>query len=265
LHRVQVEIEGRDDTEIAAAPAHAPQQVRVLFRARVQDLATPGDDLRRTDVVECEPETPRHPTESAANGQATDAGVRHRARRRHQPLRHRLAVEIAEQAAAGNPRDTPAGVDAHTAQQREVEQQAAFAGRLARRAVAAALHGQQQVRCAREIDRLADVGGAARLHDECGLAIHLRVPDAPCRIVGRMARQDQVAAQALAEILDARARQRDGAAIEGHGVDVPVDGREGSEHRTGDGPKRERGGRQRGAAHEESSVHGSAPLLSRRS
>ena len=48
---MEPELELGDDTEVPAAPAQAPEEVRVLRAARPQDLAIGGDDRVRRDVV----------------------------------------------------------------------------------------------------------------------------------------------------------------------------------------------------------------------
>ena len=101
LHRVQAELERSHDAEIAAAAAHRPVQVLVLFGARVTELAVRVHDVDRLDVVEREAEAPRQPAEAGAECQSPDASVRYRARRRDEAERHRLVIQFAEQAAPG--------------------------------------------------------------------------------------------------------------------------------------------------------------------
>ena len=52
VDRVQLELEGGDDPEVAAAAAERPEQVRVLVVLAVTDLAVGGDHLGREQVVD---------------------------------------------------------------------------------------------------------------------------------------------------------------------------------------------------------------------
>ena len=188
------------------------------------ELAVGRDDVDGAQVVERQAETPSDAAEPAAEREPGHARVRHGAGRRHQTELHRLVVHVAEQAAAGNVGDALALVDAHAAHQREIDHQALVAGRLARMAMPAALHGHEQARAAREIDGSANVGDAARLHDERRKLADRRVQHAPRVVVRGMARQQQIAAEALTELLHGGAFQRHFRAFAGHGVDVRIDG-----------------------------------------
>ena len=66
---VDVEFEGGHDPEVAAAPAEAPEQVAVLGRARVDELAVRRHDVRRAQVVAGEAVLPHEPAEAAAQRQ----------------------------------------------------------------------------------------------------------------------------------------------------------------------------------------------------
>jgi hypothetical protein len=134
-------------------------------------------------------------------------------------------IEVAEQTAAGHMSDARTCVDLHAAQERQIQKHAAFAGRLAGRAVAAAFHGDEQIRGACELNRVSHVRRSARLDDERGALVHLRVPDAASWVVGGVARQQQIAAQALAQLLNFRSLQRDTSAIARDRLEIPIDRR----------------------------------------
>ncbi len=84
----------------------------------------------------------------------------------HEPLRHRLVVDLAEEAPALDEGAPRLRVDAHAAQARQVELQALLAGGLAGRAVAAALDRDQELALVREGDGIPDVRNARRLNDQ---------------------------------------------------------------------------------------------------
>jgi hypothetical protein len=50
-HRMKVEFEAGDDSEVAATAANCPKQVRVLTFRCLKHLAIGGDDFRRDQVV----------------------------------------------------------------------------------------------------------------------------------------------------------------------------------------------------------------------
>ena len=52
LHRVQAELEIRHHAEVAAAAAHAPEQLRILFGAGVPQLPVRGDHVDGLEVVD---------------------------------------------------------------------------------------------------------------------------------------------------------------------------------------------------------------------
>ncbi len=179
--------------------------------------------LNAADVIEREPEAPRDAAEAAAERQAADAGVRHGAGGRHEPVRHALVVHVTEQAATRDVRDLCIGIDAHTAQQRQIDHHPTVTGRFTGWAVAAAFDCDEEIRFARKVDRILDVGGAARLHDQRRELVHLRVDDAARLVVDGMPRQHEVAPQAIAELLHGRASERDAGAVAGYGIDIGID------------------------------------------
>ena len=127
------------------------------------------------EVVDGHAEAPRDAAEATAQGQAADAGVRHRAQRSDQPLRHALVVHLAQQRAAGNPGAPRRRIDAHAAESRQVDLHAAIAGRLTRVAVAATFHGHEQIVSARECHGRLHILGAAGLGDERGVLVEGRI------------------------------------------------------------------------------------------
>ncbi len=195
LHRVQRELEARDDAEVAAAAAHAPEQVRVLVRRRALEAPVGSDDVDGAQVVHREPVTPREPAEPAAEGQPADARMRHRARRSHESERHRFVVDLAEQAPALDVHGARFRVDSNAANPGQVELQPAVAGGLAAVAVASALDREQQLALAREIHGAAHVRGAARLDDERRPAVDRAVEHAPRFLVTGIPGDQQRAAQ----------------------------------------------------------------------
>ena len=86
------------DAEVAAAAAHAPEEIFVLVLARLDEPAVGRDDVRRDQVVAGEAVLGRQPAVAAAEREAADAGRRHAPARRRQAEHLRVAVELARRA-----------------------------------------------------------------------------------------------------------------------------------------------------------------------
>ena len=200
LHRVQAELEARHDAEVAAAAAHRPVQVGILLRTRMAELAVRGHDVHGFHVVEREAEAPRDAPEATAEREAADPGVGYGAGRRHEAVRHRFVIEVAQQAAAFDVGPTRGRVNPHAAKPRQVDLYAAVAGGLAREAVATALHGDEQLALARKSDCAPDIRGAGRLHDERRVLVELRMQDAARRVVALVSCEQERPAQARLEL-----------------------------------------------------------------
>ena len=98
------------------------------MRAGVPQLAIGRDDVHCYQVVYGEPEPSPQPSEAAPQRKAADARVRHGAGRGYQAVRHRLMIEIAQEAAAQNVGPARDRIDAHAPHARQVELHAAVTG-----------------------------------------------------------------------------------------------------------------------------------------
>ena len=142
---MQLEQERRHNAKVAAATAQCPVEVCVVIRADPAKFAVGCDDVHFEHVVDRHTEAPAKPTKAAAQCQATNAGVRNRARGRNQAVRHCLMIEFAQQAATSYAGGLGGAVDPRVAQSRKVDLHTLVAARLAGGAVSAALHSQEQV------------------------------------------------------------------------------------------------------------------------
>jgi hypothetical protein len=210
---VQAQRQRGGDPEVGPGPAQAPEQLRVLAGPGPHPLALGGHQLDGEQVVQGQAVPSDQPPDPAAEGQATHAGVGDVPGRAGQPERLGLAVELPEQGSAVG-HGHPAGrVDPDPAHRRQVDHDAAVAGREPRVAVAAAAHRDQQVLVAGEAhgrDHVLDVAAAG---DHRRAGVGGGVPDDPGPVVAGVAGEHDLAAEAVAE-----AGQRTGAR---HGPTVP--------------------------------------------
>ena len=175
--RHAAELELRDDPEVAAAAAHAPEEVGVLVRARLHELALGRDEVDRDELVDREPVLAHDPADPAAERQPGDAGVRDDPGRHREPERLRLPVELAEQDARLHARGALLGIDAHALHRREVDHQRVVGDRKARERVPAAAHGDRQAARAPELHRGDHVRDAGAASDQRRMPVDRAVPD----------------------------------------------------------------------------------------
>ena len=93
---MQAILERRDDAEIAAAAAHAPEQIRVLLLARLEQSAVRGDNVDGNHVVAGQAVLADQPAHATAKGQSGDTRGGDHTHRCRQPEGLRLAVEFAD-------------------------------------------------------------------------------------------------------------------------------------------------------------------------
>src|SRR5689334_2030753 len=96
---MEVELERDDDAEVAAAAANGPEELGVLPRARMHQLAVRGHDVGRDQVVDRHAEGARQPAEAAAEGEARDPGRRVDPGGKGEAEGLRLLVDVAESGA----------------------------------------------------------------------------------------------------------------------------------------------------------------------
>ena len=188
--RVRAERERRDDTEVAAAAAQAPEQVRVLLGARPDALARREDDVRLDEVVDGQPVSAGEPADAAAEREARDPGPRHHPDRHGQPERLGRAIDVRERRPGPDADQSRIGVDLDRRQAAHVQDDPVVHRAVARDVVAPAADRERQPRFPGERDRRRDVLGAGRLDDEAGTLVDHAVPDAASVIVVGVARGD---------------------------------------------------------------------------
>ena len=117
---MEVELELRDDAEVAAATAQSPEQVRVVGLARVDEPAVRRDDVGRDEVVAREAELAHRPADAAAEREPGDTGGRDEAARRREPVRLGLVVDVGPHRASADRRPTSGRIDADVAHPKEM-------------------------------------------------------------------------------------------------------------------------------------------------
>ncbi|HWC27071.1 MAG TPA: hypothetical protein VG474_10860 [Solirubrobacteraceae bacterium] len=197
--RVQPQLEGRDDPEVAAAAAQRPEQVGVLVGARADLAAVPEDDLGGDEVVDGHAVAAALVRDTAAEREAGDAGFGHDAARSCEAERRADGIDVGPRGAALHVHGAPGSVDAHAAHRRQVDDQAAVDDGGAGDVVSAAADGERQVVLGGEGDRGGDVAGVGAAGDERGALVDHAVPDAARGLVFGVAGGDHVAGQALGE------------------------------------------------------------------
>ena len=198
---MQLELEPRDDAEVAAASAQAPQQVLVLGLARVHEPAVGRHDVGGDEVVAREAELPHRPADAAAEREAGDAGRRHEPAGGRESVCLRLVVDVGPHRTAADGRAAGDRVDADLVHLREVDHDSVVDRREAGDAVAAAADCDRQVVAAREADGRDHVGDAGAAHDECGTALVCSVPDPRGLLIAGVARRHDLAVDRLAQFL----------------------------------------------------------------
>ena len=199
--RVQIELEGGDDAEIASAAAQAPEEVGVLRRARGEDLAVGGDHLGRAQVVAGQAVLAHQPADPAAQREAGDAGGRDQAPGSGESVLLGRRVELPPGDAALGGGGAAAHIHRDALHRREVDDDAVVAGREAGNAVAAAAHGDVEPLAAREADCVAHVGGIGAAGDHRRAGVMGAVPDRTSLVVGAVAGPDQLSVQPVLELL----------------------------------------------------------------
>jgi hypothetical protein len=94
-------------------------------------------------------------------------------------------------------------------ERRQIDLHATVTTRLARMTVTTTFHGQQELVLTRKVDRLLHVYGASRLHDQGRIFIKTLVQQQPGFVVTVIAWQQQIAAQAIGQLLHRGLRHDD--------------------------------------------------------
>src|SRR4029077_7258057 len=126
---------------------------RVLLSARVHDLSAGRDHLRGDHVVQGQAVLPDLPADATGPRQPADTDALGVARGDRQAMRGQDRRDLTPSGAAADPHEVTFAVDdLHVRELAEVDHDAAVVGAEARKAMAAASHGQQEPRGGSEPD-----------------------------------------------------------------------------------------------------------------
>ena len=98
--RMRLELEGRDDAEVAAAAAYRPEEIVVLASAGADEAAVGKHDFCGEQIVEREAVLAHEPAQSTAEGEARNAGDRDEAAGSGEAVGLERVVHLAPVAAA---------------------------------------------------------------------------------------------------------------------------------------------------------------------
>jgi hypothetical protein len=115
-HHVEPKLDRRDDAEVSAAAAERPKELLVRHGARAVELPVGGHDLGADQIVDREPVLAHEPTQTAAEGETGDPGVRNRAACGCETVRLSLPIELTPQRAALRRNSSRRGVDTNAFQ-----------------------------------------------------------------------------------------------------------------------------------------------------
>src|SRR5713226_4131087 len=108
---MQLILDPRRDTEVRTGASQAPEKVRILLRAALQNRPLCGHDLNPGHVVAGKAVLANQPAVASAERQPPNSGSRSYAKRCSQSVLLRCAIELTEFEAGLSPRDSAARVD----------------------------------------------------------------------------------------------------------------------------------------------------------
>ena len=184
---MQAILERRDDTEVATATAHAPEQIRVLLLARLEQSGIRRNDVHGDHVVARKAVLADQPAHAAAKGQSGDACGGDHAHRGRQAESLRLAVEFTDGKARFGLHRARGRIDTNTLHGREINHEPVVADRLACDAVTTATYGDWKVVPAGKDHTGDHIRRASTSHDYRGAPIDGPIEDDARRIVTRLA------------------------------------------------------------------------------
>ena len=201
---MELVLERSHNAEVAAAPAQAPEEIRMLCRTGPQALAIGGHHIRRHQVVAGQAIFPLEPAETAAQGEARDPrrGIGAAGGRQAEHLR--LTVQLAPGDPALGAHRAPGRIDPDTLHRGQVNDDPAVAGGVAGDVVATPTHRHQQVMGTGKTDRREDIRHTRATHDHGRMAVDHPIPHLAGLLIADIIGTQQRAPQTRFEIVNDR-------------------------------------------------------------
>src|SRR5438067_322544 len=199
--RMQLELEGRDDPEIATSTAHAPEQVGVLADTGSEHPSIGSDDLDCQQIVNGQAVLAHEPAQAAAEGQARQASSAYGAGGRGESIGLRCLHKLAKPETCLSPGRLLCWIDPDAFHAREIDDHATIADGTATDAVASTAHSHKQVVEAPEPDGSHDIDHVGAADESRRVLINHAVPDPASRVIAVIVRADQFAPQMGFEVL----------------------------------------------------------------
>ena len=186
--RMGPELEGGDDTEVAATALDAPEEFGFTVGIGGDHPSVGSYHIHRQQVVATQPEFASQPAETTAEGEARDAGFRHDAHRHGEPKDLRLPIQFTDRHPALGAHRAGSLIDPHRPHRRQVDHQSVIAYSDTGDVVATRSHRERQLTVARERHRSDDVRDTSAAGDQRRSLVDHPVPHRPRAVVARRRR-----------------------------------------------------------------------------
>ena len=201
----------RDDRGARAAAAQSPEQVGAPALRAAHDAAVGEHHRRAAQAVGRHAVAAHQAPEAATERQAGDPDGRAGADRQRAAVpQHELAVDVEHIGSAADPRDRAVVLERDGVDPRDVGDDPAHRVGVARERVAPAARGDGPAARAGEANDVGDVSGALAERDRARFDVQTRVVQRACRRPALVARRDERAAQAPAQLGGRRCGGRGG-------------------------------------------------------
>src|SRR5262245_12090475 len=195
-----LELERGGNAEVAAAAAHRPEEVGVLFRAGPAHAAVRHDQLHRAQVVEGQAVLGHEPAQATAQREAGDASGAYHSSGRGQPMDLRLAVVFLPEDAALGSSELRSGIDMDALHRRQVDHEPVVDGGPTGHVVAATADGHFQIQRPSELYGVSDIGSAPAAGDESRALIDEPVVNAASLVIAGVPRLEEFAGESRSEV-----------------------------------------------------------------
>src|SRR5947209_15806879 len=199
---MQLELQRRDDAEVATATLQRPEQLAMAVCAGVHQPAVGPDDVRTDEAVRRQTVLAQRPADATTKGEAAQPGARNQSAGDAETERLCLVVEVAPRCSALRNCTAVNGVNRDSAHHRQIDDHTAVYGGEAGDAVRAAADRDLQSLAGGELDRADDIRRALTADDERRPLVVAGVPDGPSLVVAFVAGSDDLTLDGRAQLAD---------------------------------------------------------------